>query len=354
MTDIGSTDALSVTHRRLQVSKAPRSADAQKPLSRWPLRRPRASAKSKALALISAIAIGALVSACGSTSTQNSTAASSAKETPLFHLLPTSIQHSKTIVLATNAEYPTYQYYAHPGGPMVGFEVDIWNAIGKELGVHIEEINTAFNGLIPGVEAGRYQTSMEALGDQANREKQMIFVDTEYGTIGLYALKSTAATGAVTSNPLSLCGKKTAAVVGSNVITQIQIYDSKYCTEHGKSAIPIEVFPDNSGVLEALYSGRVPYIFSDAAAATQIIKSGPVPTVEVPQNDWPKQYLGAIFNLNDGQLARAWLAGLQAAIKDGLYGEIMKKWDLTSVALDDPGINLATKRPLSTTPSYKP
>lgn len=354
MTDIGSTGTPGAMYGRLQGRKAARSADAQKPPSRRSLKRPRASATSKFIALISAIAIGILLSACASSSTQQSTATSVAKETPLFHLLPKSIQQSKTIVLATNAEYPTYQYYATPGGPMVGFEVDIWNAIGKELGVNVKVINTAFNGLIPGVEAGRYQTSMEALGDQSDREKQMIFVDTEYGTIGLYALKSTAATGAVTSNPLSLCGKKTAAVVGSNDITQIQTYDSNYCKEHGKPAIQIEVFPDNSGVLEALYSGRVPYIFSDAAAATQIIKHGPDPTVEIPQNDWPKQYLGAIFNLNEGQLARAWLAGLQAAIRNGLYGQIMKKWDLTSVALDDPGINLATKRPLPTTPSYQP
>jgi polar amino acid transport system substrate-binding protein len=355
MTHTGSTGRLSVIHRWLQgATKDPQSYDAQKSRGGWPLGERRTSAKSQFLAIVSVIAIGTLISACGSSSTNQSNNTTAAKETPLFHTLPKSIQKSKTIVLATNAEYPTYQYYAHPGGPMVGFEVDIWNQIGKELGVHIKEINTAFNGLIPGVEAGRYQTSMEALGDAAGREKQMIFVDTEYGTIGLYALKSTAATHAVTSNPLSLCGKKTAAVTGSDIITNIQKYDSQYCTAHGKPAIHTEVFPDNSGVLEALYSGRVPYIFSDAAAATQIIKHGPVPTVEIPQNDWPKSYLGAIFNLNEGQLARAWLAGLQASIKDGTYGKIMKNWDLTSVALDNPGINLATKRPLPTTPSYTP
>jgi polar amino acid transport system substrate-binding protein len=304
------------------------------------------------LTLVLATAVGGLASACGSTSSKQSSAqaqSSTGQEPALFHLLPENIQKTKTIVLATNAEYPTYQYYATTGGPMLGFEVDIWNEIGKELGVHIDVINTAFDGLIPGVEAGRYQTSMEALGDSAVREKSMIFVDTEYGTIGLYTLKTTAAAGTITSNPLSLCGQKTAVVVGSDDITDIEQYDSGYCTRHGKPAVQMLDYPDNASVLEALYSGRVTFIFSDAAAASQIIKGAPVPTVEVPQNDWPKSYLGAIFAPDETQLATAWLAGLKAAISSGAYDAMMQSWDLSPMELNDPGINLASKRPLPTT-----
>jgi polar amino acid transport system substrate-binding protein len=304
------------------------------------------------LTLVLATVVSGLASACGSSSSKQSSPlaqSSTGQESALFHLLPENIQKTKTIVLATNAEYPTYQYYATTGGPMLGFEVDIWNEIGKELGVHIDVINTAFDGLIPGVEAGRYQTSMEALGDSASREKSMIFVDTEYGTIGLYTLKTTAAAGTITSNPLSLCGQKTAVVVGSDDITDIEQYDSGYCTQHGKPAVQMSDYPDNASVLEALYSGRVSFIFSDAAAASQILKGAPVPTVEVPQNDWPKSYLGAIFAPDDMQLAKAWLAGLNAAISSGAYDAMMKSWDLTPMELNDPGINLASIRPLPST-----
>jgi len=331
-----------------------RASNIMKSLQSFSLRkrdggRSRTWEHSLILTLAFVVTVSGLASACGTSSSKQSSSqgqSAAGQEASLFHLLPKNIQKTKTIVLATNAEYPTYQYYATTGGPMLGFEVDIWNEIGMELGVHVDVINTAFDGLIPGVEAGRYQTSMEAIGDSADREKSMIFVDTEYGTIGLYTLKSTAAAGKITSNPLSICGQKTAAVVGSDDITEIQTYDSNFCTEHGKPAVQISEYPDNAAVLDALYSGRVAFIFSDAAAAQQIIKHAPAPTVEVPQNDWPKTYLGAIFAQNEMQLATAWLAGLKAAIHSGAYDAMMKSWDLSPMELNDPGIDLATKRPL--------
>lgn len=340
MTGIGSTGTLSVMLRRVQGFRALRSAAAQKPPSTWFLKRRRAAAKSKSLALISAIAIGTLVSGCGTSSTHNSTAASGAKETPLFRLLPKSTQTSKSIVLATNAEYPTCQYYAVPGGPMVGYEVDLWNAIAEQLGVQLKVINTAFNGLLPGVQAGRYNTAMECLDDTPQREKVVSFVDFEYDTAALYTLRTTAAAGKITSNPLSVCGKVTGEVTGESIAQNVEVVFDRQCAKHGLPKVILSEYPDQGSELTALYAGRIAFVMDDAAAASYVLQHAPVHLAELHEASWPKTYVGAIFNPSESQLAKAWLAAANAIVRDGSYGRIMQKWKVSSLALDHPGIDL--------------
>jgi len=53
-----------------------------------------------------------------------------------------------------------------------------------------------------------------------------------------------------------------------------------------------------------------------------------------------------IFNKDNTATIDEWQKGLEAIIADGTYAEILKKWDISSLALDEPGINLATTRPI--------
>ena len=56
---------------------------------------------------------------------------------------------------------------------------------GQPLGVKINAVNTAFDGLIPGVQSGRYPTAMECISDSLDREKQVTFVDFVYDNRGV-------------------------------------------------------------------------------------------------------------------------------------------------------------------------
>ena len=66
-------------------------------------------------------------------------------------LLPKKIQDSGVISLATDAHYPPCEIFAEDNKTMIGYEPDTWNAIAKKLGVKIEPVSIAFDGLLPGV-----------------------------------------------------------------------------------------------------------------------------------------------------------------------------------------------------------
>lgn len=264
----------------------------------------------------------------------------------LFDLLPERVKASKTLTLATTAQFPVCQYYEEQGGPMIGFEVDLWDAIADKLGVSLNIIDTAFDGLIPGVQSGRYDLAMECISDRAEREEVVTFVDIYYGTAAIYVLEATATSGKITEDPLTVCGLSSAAVTGTNYVQQLDEVFSSNCRANGRDPVEVFEFPDNAAVMNSLYAGRVDFIISDVSSGSYILQKAPQKLAVIESPLWPKVYQGIVINKADTVLQEAVLAAAKAIVADGTYGAIMEKWSIHASSLEEPGINLTTQRPL--------
>jgi polar amino acid transport system substrate-binding protein len=267
-------------------------------------------------------------------------------EDPALHaMLPEKIRASRELSIATDAHYPPCEYFAEDGKTIIGFEPDVWNAMAQKLGIKINASSIDFAGIIPGVQSGRYDASFACLSDRPEREKTVTFVNFWYGSAAVYAM---AGNDAVTEDPLSLCGKKTAVQVGIDFGDMVRDILSKHCVAAGKPAIEVSEFPSASQVLVALYAGRIDFALSDAAAVDDIQKKAPQPIKVFESPLLPKIYLGAIVEKSNQQLADALFAALKAVYAEGVYDKIIGKWNLHLLKLEEPGINLATTRPLET------
>jgi polar amino acid transport system substrate-binding protein len=100
-------------------------------------------------------------------------------------------------------------------------------------------------------------------------------------------------------------------------------------------------------MLSALYAGRVDFVVDDAVAASEVQKRSPVPVKIFADALLPKLYTGIVVLRGQSQLADALLAALKSLRSDGTYDAILDKWGVRTLALDEPGINLATARPLA-------
>ncbi|MFA5120948.1 ABC transporter substrate-binding protein [Zavarzinia sp.] len=265
---------------------------------------------------------------------------------PALHaMLPEKIRKAGELTIATDAHYPPCEFMAEDGKTIIGFEPDIWNAMAQKLGVKIAASSIDFGGIIPGVQAGRYDASFACLADREEREKIMNFVNFWYGSAAVYAL---AANDGITEDPLSLCGKKTAVQVGIDFGDMVRDILSKHCVENGKPAIEVSELPAAAQVLVALYAGRIDFALSDAAAVDDIQKKAPQPVKVVESPLLPKIYLGAIVEKSNQQLTDALFAALKAVYAEGAYDKAVGRWNLHLLALKEPGINLATTRPIET------
>ncbi|MGP1908463.1 transporter substrate-binding domain-containing protein [Metabacillus sp. JX24] len=117
--------------------------------------------KKFALLLISILVIGVLA-ACGSSET-------SGKE------------EKKVLKMATSADYPPFEYIdTAKGSEIIGFDIDLAKAIGKELGYEIEVQDMDFTGLIPALQANKADLVLAGMTPTEERKKSVDFSDVYY------------------------------------------------------------------------------------------------------------------------------------------------------------------------------
>lgn len=266
-------------------------------------------------------------------------AAGAAKAEGAADLLPKKYRDAGVINLVTDAKYPPFQYI-DDAGKMVGFEVDLWNAIAERLKVKMNVTSVSFDSMIPGVQSGRWDVSMEGITDNAERQAVVSFVDYGYTTSSAYVLETK---GAGINDHLALCGLKGAAQSGTEWVGMITAELATACTEAGKPAPTVSEFGTSDATLLSVYSGRTDFVLTSAASAQEIKKAAPNPVKVVPMPILPRKPSGIAFRKNEEDLGKALLAALKEVRADGTYDKIYSTWSVDPMKMDhEPGINLET------------
>ncbi|MGM0502854.1 MAG: transporter substrate-binding domain-containing protein, partial [Bacillota bacterium] len=86
------------------------------------------------------------------------------------------IQEEGKLTIGMSADYKPFEY-TDDDGEIVGFDVDIAKAIGDQLGIEVEFVDTAFDGLIPGLKSEKYDLIMSAMTITEERAKAVDFTD---------------------------------------------------------------------------------------------------------------------------------------------------------------------------------
>ena len=85
-----------------------------------------------------------------------------------------------TLVMATNAEFPPYEYYE--SDEITGLDVDFAQAICDKLGMELEIEDMAFDSIIPAVNSGKADMGVAGMTVTPDREKEVLFSDSYYSS----------------------------------------------------------------------------------------------------------------------------------------------------------------------------
>lgn len=92
----------------------------------------------------------------------------------LLMLVLSSLSFSaKKLYVGTNAEFMPYEYLEN--GKMVGFDIDLMEAIGKELGYEIVWSNMGFDGLLPALQMKKIDAVIAGMSQTPERQKAVTF-----------------------------------------------------------------------------------------------------------------------------------------------------------------------------------
>jgi polar amino acid transport system substrate-binding protein len=215
-------------------------------------------------------------------------------------------------------------------------DADLAKALATTMGLKADVVNATFDSIIPGLASGKYDLGMSSFTDTKEREKTVDFV-TYFSAGTSFFVK---AQGGPTINGLAdLCGHKVAVEKGTTQADDATAQGKK-CKAAGKAGVNVLVFPDQNGANLALSSGRADVGMADSPPADYQVKksNGQFKLVGEPYGTAP---YGIAIPKGNG-LAKPVLDALKAAMADGTYMTILKKWGIQDGAITNPVINGAT------------
>lgn len=86
------------------------------------------------------------------------------------------VPRNGTLTIATNAEFPPYEYYEN--GEIVGIDMDIMRAVCDELGLELKIEDMAFDSIISAVSTGKVDVGAAGFTVTEERKKNINFSDT--------------------------------------------------------------------------------------------------------------------------------------------------------------------------------
>lgn len=310
----------------------------------------RTTAARSRFAAVGSIAVaGALLLAgCGDQTKDNDSGSSdtaSSSSAPLADKLPKEIRDKGVIKVGSDIAYAPVEF-KDSSGKTVGIDPDLADAMGKQLGVKFEFENGTFDTLITGLRSDRYDIAMSAMTDTKDRQEGVDsetgkkvgegvdFVDYFTAGVSIYTQKGKNTDIKTWSD---LCGKKIVVQRGT-VSEDLAKSESKKCT--GGKKIALESFDNDQQAQTRLRAGGADAGSSDFPVAAYAVKtSGGGKDFQLVGEQVEAAPYGIAVAKKDTQLRDALQAALDAIIKNGEYGKVIKKWGVEAGAVTQATIN---------------
>lgn len=80
-----------------------------------------------------------------------------------------------TYKIGVSVDFPPFEYYAEDGKTPLGFDIELGKEIAKRLDLEVQIIDTDWDGLLAGIDAGRYDVIMSGMTITPEREANYAF-----------------------------------------------------------------------------------------------------------------------------------------------------------------------------------
>src|SRR3954462_5825183 len=262
--------------------------------------------------------------------TTSTTAATAGKVDEIANTVPEKIKSSGKLVVGVNIPYPPNEF-KDPSGKIVGFDVDLMNAIASTLGLTADFREADFAKIIPSIQGGTFDVGMSSFTDTKEREQSVDFV-TYFSAGLLWAQRP--------DNPIdpnNACGKKVSVQATTTEETDELPAKNKACTDAGKPPIQIIPFDGQDAATNAVVLGQADAMSADSPVTLYAIKqsAGKLEqageTFDSAPYGWPVK--------KGSPLAQSLQKALEHLIETGDYKTIASNWGVEAGLIDKPVIN---------------
>ena len=248
--------------------------------------------------------------------------------------VPKDIRATGRLVIGVNVPYAPNEF-KNSDGQIVGFDVDVMNAMAKTLGLAPDYRETAFESIIPSVQGGQFNVGMSSLTDTAERQSTVDFV-TYFQAGTLWAQRP-----GKPVDPDAACGRPVGVVTASIQETKELPTKSDACVAAGLAPIDTVVYQRQDDLTHALIAGEVDAMTADS----------PVTGFAIKLSAGELEPAGAVFDsapygwpvAKGSPLAQSLRKALEHLMQSGEYRTIATMWGVDKGMIDKPAINGAIR-----------
>jgi polar amino acid transport system substrate-binding protein len=221
------------------------------------------------------------------------------------------IASTKTLTVGTDATFKPFEY--KNGDKYEGFDVELVQAVAKELGADkVDFVDTEFKGLIPGLQAKKFDMIVSAMYITDERKKTIDFSDPYFpGGLAIMVKKDNDSIKGIDD----LKGKKVSVQIGTKSV--------KFLEENYKNIQLVKVETNAEMFLE-LETGKVDAVVTGLPAAKAYAKEKG--TVKVLPKTLTEEFYGYGIRKENPEFTKAVNNALKKVKESGKYDEIVKKW----------------------------
>lgn len=197
-------------------------------------------------------------------------------------------------------------------GKYTGFDVDLWDAIAKRIGVEYKLVPMDFNGLIPGLTTGNLDVVLAAIFIKSSREKAIDF-SHPYFRAGLKVMVQ--ADNEDIKSPADLKGKVVAVKTGTATVDYVKTLGVKKMVQ----------FPNIDQAYLEVATGGADAAMHDTPNVLYYIKTAGQGKVKAVGPDVKAAFYGIGFQQGSELRDKANVALLEMQ-EDGTYDKLYMKW----------------------------
>ncbi|MCW5236666.1 ABC transporter substrate-binding protein [Verminephrobacter eiseniae] len=225
---------------------------------------------------------------------------------------------------AVVSNYPPLEYKDPASGKLVGFDIDLGEALAARLGSTIKWEETSFDQMMSSLATGRVDIILSGMTDIPARRDAVRFIDYLKTGPQFYVLGARATEFASTE---ALCGKKVGASRRTSFPAEIAKWSDAHCVKAGKPAIVVAGTDGSADARTQLRQGRLDAAVQGGETLSYIFGQEPN-TYALVGKPFAFQYVGLAIGRKDEALSTELAGAMDKLIADGSYAKIAAKWGL--------------------------
>lgn len=227
----------------------------------------------------------------------------------LMTIMITGCKEEKVIKMGTNAAFPPFEFIE--GGKFAGIDIELSEAIAKDLGMELKVENMEFGSLIDALSSGKVDFVAAGMSVDPDREKQVDFTINYYNATQAIIVKGD---NESIKGDADLEGKKLGVQTGT---TGQDVAEAIKDAEVSKYDNGMEAVMD-------LKNGKIDAVVIDNFPAQKYVENNP--ELKIVEGDFEEEYYAMAVKKGNTELLEKINATLQKLIDDGTYQEILDKY----------------------------